>query len=69
MLNLAPPQSQVKMRAEIFGKLPEVGIYDCNGKSAYAFYCANIWDAPSDRDVRGEGKRGATPAMATGASG
>ena len=38
-------------------------------KSAYAYYGANIRDAPSDRDVRGEGKRGATPAMATGASG
>jgi len=47
------------MTEGISGKLPEGGIYDYNGKSAYAYYGANIRDAPSDRDVRGEGKRGA----------
>jgi len=52
------------------GKVARRGGYMINtAKSAYAYYGANIRDAPSDRDVRGEGKRGATPAIATGASG
>ncbi len=56
MLIIAPLQSRVEMREEIVGKLPEGWIYDYNAKSAYASHGANIRDAPSDRDVRGEVK-------------